>query len=325
MRFPEGWRGNLALAAASTLAVLLVFVLGYEVRGNIRYYRWRARFDSEGWAGRLTVASENPTLLWEYRPYGSVPGISVNRYGFRDVDYPTPRKPEGVRRIAFLGDSVTVGMGVGPDETFVSRLGLAATTPGRPVQALNFGVDGYNGLQIRELLTAKVLAFEPDQVVYVMCLNDFDFTDSSGRKISYFRKPRSFLLLDADRAYRALTGAEFHHYHFRRHSEEVFAAIRGMKRVLDGLHARFLVAVVPVFPEGLEKGRADYFTAYPFADIHEAIVGRCRADGVPVQDLLEAFRVEPAPPDRYALDVWHLTAEGHRVVAASLLPAVREP
>lgn len=320
MRFPEGWRGNLALVATSTVATLLVFALGYEVRGNIRYYRWRARFDAEGWVGRLTVASPNEVLLWEYRPYGSVPGLAVNRYGFRDQDYPTPGKPPGVRRVAFLGDSVTVGMGVAPEETFVHRLGIAATAPGRPVQTLNFGVDGYNTLQIRELLTAKVLAFEPDQVVYVMCLNDFDFTDSSGRKISYFRKPRSFLLQDMDRAYRALTRAEFHHYHFRKHSGEVFAAILGMKRVLDDAHARFLVAIVPVFPEGKET--ADYFTLYPFADLHREIAGFCRANGVDARDLLPAFRDHPESPDRYALDVWHLTAAGHGVVAADLLPAL---
>ena len=320
MRFPEGRRGNLALAATSVLVTLLVFALVWEARGNFRYYRWRKRFDNNGWLGRLTVASPNPTLLWEYRPNAQVEGLATNRYGFRDVDYPTPEKPAGVHRIAFLGDSITLGQGVGPEETFVRRLGEAAAASGRPVQALNFGVDGYQALQIRELLTAKVLAFQPDQDVYVMCINDFDFSDSSGRKISYFRKPRSFLLQDLERAWRSLRGIEFHHYHFAKHRDEVFAAILDMGRVLRGRRAGFLVALVPVFPEG--KGGPEYFERYPFADLHRAIVGFCERNGVGVHDLLADFRRQPPPPERYALDLWHLTPEGHRVVAESLLPAL---
>ncbi len=65
----------------------------------------------------------------------------------------------------------------------------------------------FHALQLRELLRTKVLAFEPDQVTYVMCLNDFDFTESSGRKIGYFRKPRSFLALEIEQRYRRLRAA----------------------------------------------------------------------------------------------------------------------
>jgi hypothetical protein len=44
----------------------------------------------------MTVASRDPSLLGEYRPHGDADGIVTNRYGFRDVDYPTPRKPPGI-------------------------------------------------------------------------------------------------------------------------------------------------------------------------------------------------------------------------------------
>jgi hypothetical protein len=174
----------------------------------VRHARWRASFDNEVWIGTLTVASANPVLLWEYRPNAEAAGIVANRYGFRDVDYPTRRKPPGIRRVALLGDSVTLGTGVPPSETFVARVGALSKEKVRPLQTLNFGVDGYNALQIRDLLTARVLDFEPDQVVYVMCLNDSDFTDSSGRKISYFRTPTSFLLLNLERRWRSVIGTE---------------------------------------------------------------------------------------------------------------------
>lgn len=318
MGFPAGRRGNLVLLATSALVALLVAAVAWEIRANVRYYRWRARFDNNVWIERLTIASSNPTLLWEYRPYGEAGGLKTNRWGFRDVDYERREKPQGVRRVAFVGDSITLGQGVSPEETFVHRLGAAAARVDRPVQALNFGVDGYHALQIRELLRAKVLAFQPDQVVYVMCLNDFDFSDSSGRKISYFRRPLLFLPQDLDRAWRALTGAEFHHHHFGKHRDEVFAAILDMGRIAEERRAGFLVAVVPTFPE--TRAGDDYFSRYPFADLHREITGFCERSRVRVHDLLEDFRRQPPPPERYALDLWHLTPEGHRVVAEALLP-----
>jgi len=315
---PEGRRANLLLAGSSALVTLLVFVLGYELRANVRYYRWRASFDNEGWLGRLTVPSPNKVLMWEYRPYGEAQGLKTNRYGFRDVDYESPDKPAGVRRIAFLGDSVTLGMGVAPEATFVHRVEELAAASGRPVQALNFGVDGYHALQVRELLTAKALAFQPDQVVYVMCLNDFDFSDSSGRKISYFQKPTFFLPQEVERRYRSSRGIEFHRYHFDRNKAAVFRALREMEQILGERGKDFLLVVVPVFPE--KNGDPGYFAHYPLVDLHHEIRRLAALGHIHSYDLLEDFRRLPPPVERYCLDLWHLTAEGHRVVAESVWP-----
>lgn len=318
MKTDRSLRANLALASASVLATFAVFALGYEVVANVRYHRWRASFDNNRWLGTLTVPSENPILMWEYRPYGEAGGITTNRYGFREVDYETVAKSAGTLRIAFIGDSVTLGMGVIPRDTFVGRVGERASRPDRPVQTLNFGVDGYNALQVRELLTAKVLAFQPDKVVYVLCLNDFDFTDSSGHKIRYFRKPVSFFLQDMERQRRNFLRIEFHRYHFGKHRDEVFRALMQMKDVLAGKGAGLLLAVAPVFPD--EPGRADYFAHYPLQDLHEEILRFAGEQGIRARDLAEDFRKQPPPPERYFLDLWHLSAEGHRVVAEALLP-----
>jgi lysophospholipase L1-like esterase len=318
--FAEGRKANYVLSVASVLATLFVLLLVYEVTANVRYYRWRRRFDSGGWMGRLTVASPDPALIWEYRPYGDADGIATNRWGFRDVDYPTAAKPSGVRRIAFLGDSVTLGMGVEPEETFVRLVGTMAAGKGHDVQTLNFAVDGYNALQIRALLTARVLAFEPDEVVYVMCLNDFDFQDSSGRKIAYFRRPWLFFPQDLERRYRALRGVEYHHGHFRENKTRVFRAVLEMRDVLAARGAGFLLVTVPVFPE--RQGDPAYFAHYPLLDLHQEVGRFCRTSGIRSHNLLDDFRRQGHSPERDAFDVWHLSAEGHRLVAEGLLPFV---
>jgi lysophospholipase L1-like esterase len=319
----RGAGAKLALAAASTLVTAAVLAVAFEVVARIHYRRWTASYDNEGWIGRLTVASRNPTLIWEYRPYGDVQGVATNRWGFRDVDYPTPAKPPGVYRVAFIGDSVTMGTDVTPQETFVARVGAMAAAAGQHAQTLNFGVDGYNALQIRELLTAKVLTFQPDQVVYVLCLNDFDFTDSSGRKIAYYRKPRFFLPPWLKQRFRSLRGTEFHRYHFQEHRDEVFRAILDMRDVLAARKVGFLLAVVPVFPA--RPGDPGYFDHYPLQDLHDAI-GRFAAEkGIRAHDLLADFRRQTPPPQRYLLDVWHLSAAGHRVAAQALYAELFPP
>ena len=320
-RSPRGRAANVGLAVASTALTLLVVIVVYEIAARVRYERWRRRLDAVSWLGTLTVASSNPVLLWEYRPYADADGVATNRWGFRDADYGTRAKPAGVRRVAFVGDSVTLGMGVEPEETFVRLVGAAASAPGRPVQALNFGVDGYNALQIRELLTAKVLAFEPDEVVYVMCLNDFDFTDSSGRKIAYFRPPLLFFPQEIERRWRALRGIEYHHWHFRKNEAAVFRAVTSMRDVVVARGASFLVATVPVFPK--DEPSASWFERYPLADLDAEIGAFCRAEGIRFHDLVLDFRRRGEPPERCALDVWHLSVEGHRIAAAGLLPLLK--
>jgi len=318
MRLSSGLPGKLLLALASALLTLVVFVLGYEAWHTLKYRAWRARYDNKGWLGTLTVPSDDPVLIWEYKPHGSHRSIETNRYGFRDEDFDSPRKPEGVWRVAFVGDSVTLGLGVEQDQTF-ERLVVKdarALAPELPVQALNFGVDGYNTAQIAELVKTRVLAFEPDRVVYVMCLNDFDQTDSSAEKIRYFRKPTSFFLDDMRVLYRRLRGIEFHRYHFERNRTSAFADVVGMKQAVPH-PASFLLVILPVFFEG----RHD-FSDYPLRDIHAALLAFCAQNGIEAFDLLPAFEGSGHDAAKDALDPWHLSPDGHALVARELAPRI---
>ncbi len=95
--------------------------------------------------------------------------LRINSFGLRG-DEISMTKPEGVRRVAVLGDSFVWGIGAADPELFTNL--LAAALPSTEV--LNFGVAGYSLVQYH-LLTGKVLSFDPDVVVISFCLgNDFE-------------------------------------------------------------------------------------------------------------------------------------------------------
>lgn len=117
--------------------------------------------------------SENPLLMYELDPDFE----GHNSLGFRDEEF-SPVRGQGVYRILALGDSVTYGNGVALDEAYPQQLErvLNASDEFRPegetVEVLNMGVPGYSILQELEQLRSVGLAFEPDLVVLLVCLND---------------------------------------------------------------------------------------------------------------------------------------------------------
>lgn len=109
--------------------------------------------------------------------------LSSNSRGLRGRREFAVPKPEGVYRIALLGDSFTFGEGVGDGETFAHQLGLLL--PG--VEVLNFGVHGYGHDQMLLTLREALPLYRPDVVLVG------HVTDDSLRNVTTFRdfaKPR---------------------------------------------------------------------------------------------------------------------------------------
>jgi hypothetical protein len=102
---------------------------------------------------------------------------STNRWGMRDRDY-TKEKPEGVYRIALLGDSNSAGYMVAGDDAFEyiveERLNQPAGQGPPPCQILNFSVAGYGPYARLQVLRQKVNDFHPDALLCVS-LNDLDW------------------------------------------------------------------------------------------------------------------------------------------------------
>ncbi|PKN16020.1 MAG: hypothetical protein CVU66_02440, partial [Deltaproteobacteria bacterium HGW-Deltaproteobacteria-23] len=77
----------------------------------------------------------------------------------------------------------------------------------------------------------------------------------------------------------------------------------------------FQVAIMPLFLE-LPSGTA----SYPLTFMHSEIRKSLSEAGVATIDLLDFFKQQPTPLDRFGIDVWHLNPLGHHFVAEVLIP-----
>lgn len=92
---------------------------------------------------------------------------NINKYGFRDFDYPTKKLLES-RRILALGDSMMFGMGVESSESLPKILETKvnrSTESAHLTEVLNMGVLGYGPLEYQKLYSGLGKKFKPDIVV----------------------------------------------------------------------------------------------------------------------------------------------------------------
>jgi hypothetical protein len=98
-------------------------------------------------------------------------GVRTNEQGFRGP--PIPEKaPEGVARIAFVGDSTTMGWGVAEQDTFAHQVIEKLVKQGRKVDGFNEGVGNWNTTQELTNFRDTGLKMKPDIVVLTYFIND---------------------------------------------------------------------------------------------------------------------------------------------------------
>lgn len=129
--------------------------------------------------------TRQPQITYLYDPeirYVNVPNqkgwiddgfVTMNSKGFRGRETDIP-KPAGRFRIVIIGDSLTLGWGVGDVETFSARLEqlLQKKFPERNLDVVNLGVGGYDTRQEVTLLRRHVEELEPDLVLVGFYSND---------------------------------------------------------------------------------------------------------------------------------------------------------
>lgn len=107
--------------------------------------------------------------------------VRINSDGLRDHEHAIV-KPDGIFRIAVIGDSYCEAFPVSLDEAFWSIMGKKLEEcdafPGKRIEIINFGVSGYGTASELLTLREKVWKYSPDLVLLAVTTNN-DVTDNS--------------------------------------------------------------------------------------------------------------------------------------------------
>jgi hypothetical protein len=259
-------------------------------------------------------------LQYEFRPnlnrrYSAGMRIT-NNLGMPNPDYPY-EKPPHTRRIALLGDSVSVGPYRHDYEALLEeRLNQANLTPQiQSFQILNFAVYGYTVLQMMESALEKAPQFHPD--VYLVALTQLEANRKGGwgNQISRLVLDRADLKYDYLRRVTVQAGIQptDHLRVIARKLEPFYLPVTrwALEQIRDHAAAegaQMIIVLVPT-PTNTEIINAE------FEDIRPAV----ESIGVPVIDLrgtfgtenLRALQVEPGS------DV-HPNARAHEMLFENL-------
>ena len=301
----------LILVPLALFLVLAEFGLRFYLDHRILYDVEMARY-----AQLLKVSAENPRIGHVHRPNGRARlmgvDVSINSRGFRDDE---PRPPgEDLRRIVFLGDSLTFGWGVEQDEIFAALLEDSLNAE-QPTEVLNFGTGNYNTTQEVELFLERGLDPLPDQVVVFYFINDAEPVPT--------RSPFSFLAnFRIVTFYWSRLGQLRTRWNPERTFQEYYAALYqedqvGWRETRDAFarlarvcRQRGIDLRVVLLPELHEL--ADY----PFASEHGQVEVALKALGVPVLDLTPVFADVIEPRTLWvSLDDAHPNAAAHARIA----------
>lgn len=262
----------------------------------------------------------------------------TNSDGLRDYEY-TIEKPPGTRRIIFLGDSFTFGMGVRIEDTYVKQLEdiLSSSSSSGRWEVMNLGLSGFNAAQEVEFLVEKGLKYKPDIVVVVYFFNDPDCpsrtnlgdTNDTVYKIRDFLLGPSYLaeaerqqvrtylesegLLDRLQALQSFSGNQIEAYHLFHYLPRYWSCVTGAYNRLMELKLQnnfeVVVAVMPIVGLPWDK--------YTFRRLHAFVGGEISQFPFHYIDLLpilEKFRGDQLRCPTSA----HTNAAANRIVAEAL-------
>jgi len=156
---------TVAVALSIGAAELLVRALDpYGVSDSFNAARYRAELLEI--VGPPRLYRHHPDRRLELRGFH----VTTDELGCRGAAVAHP-KPDGVRRMMFLGDSVTFGWGVSDEETFVHLVEEHLSERGS-WETINTGHMGYDTVQELGAFDEVAAHYEPDAVVLVYVDND---------------------------------------------------------------------------------------------------------------------------------------------------------
>lgn len=217
--------------------------------------------------------------------------VVTNSHGMRDLPR-SLKKPEGVYRIAVLGDSFTFGWGVEREEAYPAVLEKELNNnsgDSMRYEVLNFGVPGYSTFQEVEQFLEKGSQFSPDAVLVFVIDNDFGLP---------------FFIRNYDTGEDLVAAQAFHKLDQSEEKIEVESAIdpnRALEKLEDYCKEKGIKVFVTINPNkkakgvrsGLWKAReSDYIELIP---LRRKFLKTFRAMNLPDKSLSLSFDPHPSP------------------------------
>lgn len=307
----------------SITSILLCF-LASEFYLTLRYNKERERLTSVyGDRDLCTIPSESPELV-----YTRIPSkCGANSHGFRDYEYGY-NKDKGIFRIVVIGDSVAEGHGVEVPDTFPKvlekKLNLFPGEGGEKVEIIVLAQSGYSTSQELFLLEQEAFKYAPDLILWSYVLNDPAhpvYHNSNGELGRYYYKPRFHtvsyvyrkLFEIRERFSSSRCETEYHALIFCVYWNQVVSDIGKIAQISAKFGVPTLFIIHPLFEE------AGNFDAYSLAPVHAKLRAAASAAGLPVVDLLEAYKhykpLDLTLPNTQGHDPLHPNEIGHRIAA----------
>lgn len=150
--------------------VLIEILLRIADPIGIRYY-----FDVGHYLGDLMEDSDDYSYIHRAGFSERLQGVDVtiNSEGLRSPEFPVD-KPEGERRILFLGDSVVFGWGVAQDSIFPALVQDRLRRELPEWTVISAGVGSWNTRNEYEWLRLRGIEYDPDVIVLVIVPNDVE-------------------------------------------------------------------------------------------------------------------------------------------------------
>ncbi len=257
-------------------------------------------YELEMWkyARDVKIRDQRPDVGHRHRPNreAQLMGVNVrtNSFGFRGPAI-GETAASGVVRIAFVGDSTTLGWGVAEQETFPRQVIDMLVRQGRKVEGFNLGIGNYNTTQELALFREVGARLRPDIIALSYFINDAEpmpaypvenlFNMNSAAWIVFSYRLDSVMrqfgeLPDWKKYYRDLYGLDAPGW---QKSQEAIKQFAGVARQLG---SALIVFNIPELRE---------LKPYPFADVTDKVRAVVEGEGVTFVDLLPSVEnLEPS-------------------------------
>lgn len=161
---------SLLVAAAALILVLACLEIGLRIAGWTRWFEIVERTD-EGTPRTLGIRTLHANAVIRHVTREFDVTYRSNSMGYFDREWDAEKEP-GAVRIAFFGDSFTMGHGVGSSHAFPRLVGEKLRGRlNRPLETMNFGIWGSGTLDEKEYI-ADALTLGADYIVICFYIND---------------------------------------------------------------------------------------------------------------------------------------------------------